>query len=276
MSKYLCNFAFESNFKDKMNELQNRIFALLKQVYSSLGLGDDVLKQHAIMLEQSGLVTAENVETVVNSPAQKSYLEKMQSQLDTVRTSATEKGRKKAEEEYQKKEKERKDAEEAARKKKEEEAAAAAAAAEEEKRKKELEGKSEWEKALSDLKAEQAKRDKEWEQKMQGILDANKTSEATIADLKKQLSDRDAAEAARVRMDAITKQAKELGVPQSMIDLGLNIPADWDADKTTNYLTAMANNWKTSHLPNEKQNPLANMGEPKKEDVDAIAADLVR
>ena len=77
-------------------------------------------------------------------------------------------------------------------------------------------------------------------------------------------------------MDGIIKQAKELGVPQSMIDLGLNIPADWDADKTTNYLTAMANNWKTSHLPNEKQNPLANIGEPKKEDVDAIAAELVR
>ena len=142
--------------------------------------------------------------------------------------------------------------------------------------KKELEGKSEWEKALSDLKAENAKREKEWEQKMQGILDANKTSEQTIADLKKQLSDRDAAEAARVRMDGIIKQAKELGVPQSMIDLGLNIPADWDADKTTNYLTAMANNWKTSHLPNDKQNPLANIGEPKKEDVDAIAAELVR
>jgi hypothetical protein len=259
-----------------MNELQNRIFALLKQAYSSLGLGDEVLKQHAIMLEQSGMVTADNVETVVNSPAQKSYLEKMQSQLDAVRTSATEKGRKKAEEDYQKKEKERKDAEEAARKKKEADEAAAAAAAEEEKRKKELEGKSEWEKALSDLKAEQAKRDKEWEQKMQGILDANKTSEQTIADLKKQISDRDAAEAARVRMEGITKQAKELGVPQSMIDLGLNIPADWDADKVTNYLTGMANNWKTSHLPNDKQNPLANIGEPKKEDVDAIAAELVR
>lgn len=259
-----------------MNELQNRIFALLKQAYSSLGLGDEVLKQHAIMLEQTGMVTAENVETVVKSDVQKAYLEKMQSQFDTVRTSATEKGRKKAEEEYTKKDEERKAAEEAARKKKEEEEAAAAAAAAEEKRKKELEGKSEWEKALSDLKAENAKREQEWEKKMKAVIDANKTSETTIADLKKQLSDRDAAEAARVRMDGIIKQAKELGVPQSMIDLGLNIPADWDADKTTNYLTAMANNWKTSHLPNEKQNPLANIGEPKKEDVDAIAAELVR
>ena len=259
-----------------MNELQNKIFAMLKQAYSSLGLGDDVLKQHAIMLEQSGLVTAENVETVVKSDAQKSYLEKMQSQLDTVRTSATEKGRKKAEEEYSKKEEERKAAEEAARKKKEEEEAAAAAAAAEEKRKKELEGKSEWEKQLSDLQAAQAKRDKEWEERLNKLMTANEDSNKTIADLKKQISDRDAAEAARVRMDGIIKQAKELGVPQSMIDLGLNIPADWDADKTTNYLTAMANNWKTSHLPNEKQNPLANIGEPKKEDVDAIAAELVR
>ncbi len=56
--------------------MKEKIFQLLKQEYKSLGLGDEVLQAHAEMLDKMGLVTDDNIETVVAS--QKDFLESLQ------------------------------------------------------------------------------------------------------------------------------------------------------------------------------------------------------
>lgn len=92
--------------------MKDKIFQLLKQEYKSLGLGDEVLQAHAEMLDKMGLVTDDNIETVVAS--QKSFLESLQKDNDRRVTDA----KKKFEEAQKAKEDaERKAAEEEAKKK---------------------------------------------------------------------------------------------------------------------------------------------------------------
>ena len=91
--------------------MKDKIFQLLKQEYKSLGLGDEVLQAHAEMLDKMGLVTDDNIETVVAS--QKSFLESLQKDNDRRVTDA----KKKFEEAQKAKEDaERKAAEEEAKK----------------------------------------------------------------------------------------------------------------------------------------------------------------
>ena len=98
--------------------MKDKIFQLLKQEYKSLGLGDEVLQAHAEMLDKMGLVTDDNIETVVAS--QKSFLESLQKDNDRRVTDA----KKKFEEAQKAKEDaERKAAEEEAKKKAEAEKA---------------------------------------------------------------------------------------------------------------------------------------------------------
>lgn len=105
--------------------MKDKIFQLLKQEYKSLGLGDEVLQAHAEMLDNMGLVTDDNIETVVAS--QKSFLESLQKDNDRRVTDA----KKKFEEAQKAKEEaERKAAEEEAKKKADEEAKKAAEEAE--------------------------------------------------------------------------------------------------------------------------------------------------
>ena len=105
--------------------MKDKIFQLLKQEYKSLGLGDEVLQAHAEMLDKMGLVTDDNIETVVAS--QKSFLESLQKDNDRRVTDA----KKKFEEAQKAKEDaERKAAEEEAKKKADEEAKKAAEEAE--------------------------------------------------------------------------------------------------------------------------------------------------
>lgn len=65
-SYYLC-----TSFNKYIERMKDKIFQLLKQEYKSLGLGDEVLQAHAEMLDKMGLVTDDNIETVVAS--QKSF-----------------------------------------------------------------------------------------------------------------------------------------------------------------------------------------------------------
>ena len=69
--------------------MKDKIFQLLKQEYKSLGLGDEVLQAHAEMLDKMGLVTDDNIETVVAS--QKSFLESLQKDNDRRVTDAKKK-----------------------------------------------------------------------------------------------------------------------------------------------------------------------------------------
>ena len=45
--------------------MKEKIYAKLKQAYSSLGLGDEVLQAHAESLANLGFVTDENLDAVV-------------------------------------------------------------------------------------------------------------------------------------------------------------------------------------------------------------------
>lgn len=164
--------------------MNKKIFDLLKQEYSSLGLGDEVLQAHADMLAGLGLVNDDNVQTVV--AGQKAFLENMQKANDKRATDAaakaTEKAKKdyadaeakkKADEEAKKKteaeaaakaEAEKKAAEEAAKKAKEEEDAKKAAEEAEKKRLEEIKKNTEipeWYKKAQEERLAQAKAERE-------------------------------------------------------------------------------------------------------------------
>lgn len=105
--------------------MKAKIFAKLKQEYSPLGLGDEVLMSRASALAETGLVTDENIDAVV--AVQRHDLEGLQKFADKRVSSALATERKKREEETLKKEEEAKAAEEA---KKQAEAEASKKAAE--------------------------------------------------------------------------------------------------------------------------------------------------
>lgn len=60
--------------------MYNKIYTGLKQTYANLGLSETILKGQAASLEATGLVTNENLDTVVS--AQKQFLEALQSGID--------------------------------------------------------------------------------------------------------------------------------------------------------------------------------------------------
>lgn len=80
--------------------MKAKIFAKLKQEYSSLGLGDEYLMSKAESLAATGLVTDDNIDAVV--ACQRKELEGLQKANDKRVTDALEKERKKHEEETRK------------------------------------------------------------------------------------------------------------------------------------------------------------------------------
>lgn len=227
--------------------MKDKIFQLLKQEYKSLGLGDEVLQAHAEMLDKMGLVTDDNIETVVAS--QKSFLESLQKDNDRRVTDA----KKKFEEAQKAKEDaERKAVEEEAKKKADEEAKKAAEEAEK-KRLEELAKKNEmpdylkkyFEEQAAEKKASDEARTKEREEfkKLVETLTQKNTDQAktyneqmeaqskTIKELQetiqKQAEEAKAKEEAAAKAKAkadhdakILSKAKELGIPESRINEG--------------------------------------------------------
>lgn len=100
--------------------MKAKIFSKLKQEYSSLGLGDDLLQGRAEALAKSGYVTDENIDLIVSY--EKDALKLIQKENDRRVSAALDKQRKEMEEEAAKKAKEVADAEEEAKKKAEAEA----------------------------------------------------------------------------------------------------------------------------------------------------------
>lgn len=135
--------------------MKAKIFAKLKQEYSYLGLGDEVLMSRAESLAALGLVTDENLDAVV--AVQRGDLEAFQSRADKRVTDALEKERKKFEEENKKKAEEKLKAEEEAKKAAEEakrakEAEEAKRLAEDEEAKKQAEAEAKRQAELEKLK----------------------------------------------------------------------------------------------------------------------------
>lgn len=276
--------------------MKEKIFQLLKQEYKSLGLGDEVLQAHAEMLDKMGLVTDDNIETVVAS--QKDFLESLQKDNDRRVTDA----KKKFEEAQKAKEDaERKAAEEEAKKKAEEEA--------ERKRLEELAKKNEmpdylkkyFEEQAAEKKASEEARTKEREEfkKLVETLTQKNTDQAktyneqmetqskTIKELQetiqKQAEEAKAKEEAAVKAKAkadhdakILSKAKELGIPESRINEGFTLSDDATDEAIETYLSKVANNYKALQQPQFGGSYRASEGEPTKEDVDNVAASLVQ
>lgn len=281
--------------------MKEKIFQLLKQEYKSLGLGDEVLQAHAEMLDKMGLVTDDNIETVVAS--QKDFLESLQRDNDRRVTDA----KKKFEEAQKAKEDaERKAAEEEAKKKAEEEAKKAAEEAER-KRLEELAKKSEmpdylkkyFEEQAAEKKASDEARTKEREEfkKLVETLTQKNTDQAktyneqmeaqskTIKELQetiqKQAEEAKAKEEAAAKAKAdhdakILSKAKELGIPESRINEGFTLSDDATDEAIETYLSKVANNYKALQQPQFGGSYRASEGEPTKEDVDNVAASLVQ
>lgn len=283
--------------------MKEKIFQLLKQEYKSLGLGDEVLQAHAEMLDKMGLVTDDNIETVVAS--QKDFLESLQKDNDRRVTDA----KKKFEEAQKAKEDaERKAAEEEAKKKAEEEAKKAAEEAEK-KRLEELAKKNEmpdylkkyFEEQTAEKKASEEARTKEREEfkKLVETLTQKNTDQTkvyneqmeaqskTIKELQdtiqKQAEEAKAKEEAAAKAKAkadhdakILSKAKELGIPESRINEGFTLSDDATDETIEKYLSKVANNYKTLQQPQFGGSYRASEGEPTKEDVDNVAASLVQ
>jgi hypothetical protein len=65
-------------------DMKDKIFNSLKQTYSHLGLGDTVLQTYAETMDATGLVTEDNLETLVKG--QENILKAFQSNLDKSRS----------------------------------------------------------------------------------------------------------------------------------------------------------------------------------------------
>lgn len=225
--------------------MKDKIFQKLKQDYSHLGLGDTILREHAAALSAMGLVTDENLDTVVAS--QKAFLESLQRENDKRVGEATAKAKTSAKKEFE---------EEQAKKK-----------AEEEERKQE-EAKRKGNEELPDW----YKKEKEaTDNLIKELTKDRKELVDSIKSLKDKSEKLELEKAADERKNLIISKAKELGIPQYRIDEGFNIASDADEAKITEHLTMVSNNIKASQLPGNKTVfPMAD-GKPDKVEVDAIA-----
>lgn len=288
--------------------MKDKIFKALKQAYSALGLGDEILQAQAENLAGLGLVTDDNIQTVVE--AQKSYLESLQRLNDKRVTDA----RKKLLEEQAKAEAERKAKEDAEAVAKKAEADRIAKEEAERKRIEELKKqneipdalkkfieeqaeknriaeenankeRSEFKQILESLKASTDKKQEEYLKQIETMSNSSKEQGELIKSLqdtiKKQQEEAKAKEEAQAKEKAVAEhkakilsKAKELGIPQSRIDEGFVIADDADDETIGNVLTKVANNCKTLQQPVYQGYSMVS-GEPTKEQVDDVASKMV-
>lgn len=259
--------------------MKDKIYRLLKQAYSKLGLADEVLQAQAEMLEKLGIVTEDNVETVVE--AQKSYLESLQKENDRRVTDA----QKKFQAEQQAKEEAEKKRLEELAKQNEMPEYLKKYFEEQSKKDKEREDahnleREEYKKLVSELK--------EFNQKQQDAYTKQiKEQGDTITELKdtlkKQQEEAKAEKEALAREKAIAdhkakivSKAKELGIPQSRIDEGFIIADDADDETINNVLTKVSNNCKTLMQPSFGSGFHANLDEKATDkEIDDVADSLV-
>lgn len=275
--------------------MKTKIFQALKTNYAHLGLGDEILQEHANALAGLGLVTDDNLSTVV--AAQSEYLSKLQKLNDKRVTDAVEKAKKNAEDEAAKKAAEeaeaRKKAEEEAKAKAEaekkaaEEDAARKAAEEEAARKKaEMEKNNEipdyfkkyMEEQAAAAKAQQeamAAERKAFQEQIEAMTKSNKELSEGYEAMKKENDAAKAAKALADRKEFILTEAKRLNIPQYRIDEGFAINDSMDNEGITTYLTGISTNIKNNAMP-QKQGVFPQSQEASKADIEAIASSLVR
>ena len=225
--------------------MKEKIFQKLKQEYSHLGLGKEVLQAHAEALAATGLVTEDNIDTIVSSQA--SFLESIQKANDQRVTDAQKKAKEDARKEFE---------------------ASAEAAMEEAKRRA----------AEEALRKEQEKEMPDWYKQEKAAFAKNNELLAELAKSFETIKAENEAfkreKATTERKNLILTKAKELGVPEYRINEGFAIADNADEATITEYLTTVANNIKANSLPtNREAFPMAS--NLKKEDIDSIAKGLV-
>lgn len=248
--------------------MREKIFQKLKLEYSHLGLGKEVLQAQADALAATGVVTDENIDTIVSSQA--AFLESIQKANDQRATDAQRKAREEALKEYEAKaEADKKKAEADAKK-----------AQEEAKKKAEEEAmRKEQEKQMPDWyvkeKEANAKREAESSELLKKLTESNELLRQGFDAMKKENEAFKAEKATAERRNLIVAKAKELGIPEYRINEGFNIADDADETTIVDYLTTVSNNIKAYALPSNREAFPMSGGELKKEDIDGIAKTLV-
>lgn len=225
--------------------MKSLIFQKLKQEYSHLGLGKEVLQAHADALAATGLVTEDNIDTIVSSQA--TFLESIQKANDQRVTDAQKKAKEDARREFE----------------------ANSEAAKEEARKKAAE---------EALRREQEKSMPDWYVKEKEANAKNNELLARLAEsfetMKKENETFKLEKATAERKNLIMSKAKELGVPEYRIKEGFAIADNADEAAIVEYLTTVSNNIKANSLPTNKEAfPLSTT--LKKEEIDDVAKGLV-
>lgn len=221
--------------------MKNQLFSKLKQAYASLGLGDDFLQAQADSLAAMGLVTEENIESVVLS--QKAFLESVQKTNDKRVTDAVKKAND----------------------------TAAARAAELQKQLDELKKTSPAPPATPPVGDDFQAKFAAAQAPMMDTLKALQEQVKTLQEEKKVFENK---QAAAERQEKILAKAKELQIPQYRIDEGFNISDKATDEEIGTYLTKVAGNIKTNSLPTNSHFAMAGK-DYKKSDADALAGVLV-
>lgn len=226
--------------------MRDKIFQKLKQEYSHLGLGKEVLQAQADALAATGIVTDENIDIIVSS--QKSFLESIQKANDQRATEAQRKAKEDALKEYEaQKEAEKKRLEDEAKRK-------------------------ELEKQMPDwyVKEKQASDDM-----LKKLAESNELLRKGLEAMQNENSAFKAEKAAAERKNLILSKAKELGIPEYRIKEGFSIADDANEAAIVEHLTSVANNIKAFSLPSNKEAFPMSGPELKKEDLDNVAKSLV-
>ena len=223
--------------------MKDKIFQALKQDYPQLGLGDEVLMARAEALAATGLVTDENLKTVVAS--QKANLEALQKSNDKRVADALAKARKEAEEAAAKASTQHA----AALKAEQDKLTALQKEYEEFKSKHPGNGSQETGEIEKRLKEQVDAQLAEVQKTIKSLTEANKTYSDQ---LKKMQDEKDAAAkaaAAAARKTLINTKATEAGIPQWRIDEGFVIPEEYDETKIGEAMAGIAANIKKQMLP---------------------------
>ena len=226
--------------------MRDKIFQKLKQEYSHLGLGKEVLQAQADALAATGIVTDENIDIIVSS--QKAFLESVQKANDQRATDAQRKAKEDALKEYEaQKEREKRAAEDEAKRK-------------------------EQEKQMPDwyVKEKQASEDM-----LKKLAESNELLRKGLEAMQQENTAFKAEKAAAERKNLILSKAKELGIPEYRIKEGFSIADDADEAAITEHLTSVSNNIKAFSLPSNKEAFPLSGAELKKEDLDSVAKTLV-
>lgn len=226
--------------------MKDKIFQKLKQEYSHLGLGKEVLQAQADALAATGIVTDENIDIIVLS--QKSFLESIQKANDQRATEAQRKAKEDALKEYEaQKEAEKNRLEEEARRR-------------------------ELEKQMPDwyVKEKQAS-----DEMLRKLAESNELLRAGLEAMQKENTAFKTEKAAAERKSMILTKAKELGIPEYRIKEGFSIAEDANETAIIEHLTSVANNIKAFSLPSNKEAFPMSGPELKKEDLDNVAKSLV-